>query len=65
MEENISVLTVAEIAAKTRISKMTIYREVHSGALPSFRVGKSFRVFETDLVNYIALRMTGLTERGN
>ena len=37
-------LTVAEVAAVMRVSKMTVYRLVHSGELPSVRVGRSFRV---------------------
>lgn len=27
-----------------RVSKMTVYRLVHSGELPAVRVGRSFRV---------------------
>lgn len=37
-------LTVAEVAEIARVSKMTVYRMVHSGELPAIRVGKSFRV---------------------
>jgi excisionase family DNA binding protein len=37
-------LTVAEVAAVMRVSKMTVYRLVHSGELPAIRVGRSFRV---------------------
>ena len=37
-------LTVAEVAALMRVSKMTVYRLVHSGELPAIRVGRSFRV---------------------
>lgn len=37
-------LTVAEVADMARVSKMTVYRMVHSGELPAIRVGKSFRV---------------------
>ena len=39
-------LTVAEVAAMMRVSKMTVYRLVHSGELPALRVGRSFRVPE-------------------
>ena len=39
-------LTVAEVAALMRVSKMTVYRLVHSGELPAVRVGRSFRVPE-------------------
>ncbi len=37
-------LTVAEVASVMRVSKMTVYRLVHSGELPAVRVGRSFRV---------------------
>jgi excisionase family DNA binding protein len=37
-------LTVAEVASLMRVSKMTVYRLVHSGELPAVRVGRSFRV---------------------
>ncbi len=36
--------TVAEVAKVMRVSKMTVYRLVHSGELPAVRVGRSFRV---------------------
>ena len=37
-------LTVAEVAALMRVSKMTVYRLVHNGELPAVLVGRSFRV---------------------
>ena len=40
----ISFLTVAEVAAMMRVSKMTVYRLVHGGELAAVRVGRSFRV---------------------
>jgi excisionase family DNA binding protein len=45
-------LTVAEVAARVRVSKMTVYRLVHSGELEAVRVGRSFRVPE-DAVNQL------------
>ena len=46
-------LTVAEVAATMRVSKMTVYRLVHSGELPAVRVGRSFRVTEEDVNEYL------------
>jgi excisionase family DNA binding protein len=43
---DVRFLTVAEVAAMLRVSKMTVYRLVHSGELASVRVGRSFRVPE-------------------
>jgi len=40
----VQFLTVAEVAAMMRVSKMTVYRLVHGGELPAARVGRSFRV---------------------
>ena len=39
-------LTVAEVATIMRVSKMTVYRLVHSGDLVAMRVGRSYRVPE-------------------
>ena len=46
-------LTVAEVAAMMRVSKMTVYRLVHNGELPAVRVGRSFRVREADVDEYL------------
>jgi excisionase family DNA binding protein len=46
-------LTVAEVAAVMRVSKMTVYRMVHSGELPAVRVGRSFRVPEKAVQDYL------------
>ena len=46
-------LTVAEVAALMRVSKMTVYRLVHSGELPAARVGRSFRVPEDTVNEYL------------
>jgi excisionase family DNA binding protein len=46
-------LTIAEVAAMMRVSKMTVYRLVHGGELPAVRVGRSFRVAEKDVDEYI------------
>jgi excisionase family DNA binding protein len=46
-------LTVAEVAAVMRVSKMTVYRLVHSGELTAVRVGRSFRVPERAVHDYL------------
>lgn len=46
-------LTVAEVAALMRVSKMTVYRLVHSGELSAVRVGRSFRVPEHAVDAYL------------
>jgi excisionase family DNA binding protein len=44
---DVRFLTVAEVAEMMRVSKMTVYRLVHSGDLPAIRFGRSFRVPES------------------
>jgi excisionase family DNA binding protein len=53
-------LTVAEVATLMRVSKMTVYRLVHSGELAAVRVGRSFRVPEHAVNTYLreAFRQT-------
>ena len=46
-------LTVAEVASVMRVSKMTVYRLVHNGDLPAVRVGRSFRVPEQAVDDYL------------
>jgi excisionase family DNA binding protein len=46
-------LTVAEVASLMRVSKMTVYRLVHSGELNAVRVGRSFRVPESAVHAYL------------
>jgi excisionase family DNA binding protein len=46
-------LTVAEVAGLMRVSKMTVYRLVHNGDLPAVRVGRSFRVPEQAVHDYL------------
>lgn len=45
--KDVSFLTVAEVAEMMRVSRMTVYRLVHSGELPAIRFGRSFRVPES------------------
>ena len=46
-------LTVAEVASLMRVSKMTVYRLVHNGELPAVQIGRSFRVEERAVHEYI------------
>ena len=57
----VKFLTIAEVAAMMRVSKMTVYRLVHSGELASVRVGRSFRVPERAVHDYL---QTGFGEVG-
>lgn len=46
-------LTVAEVAAQLRVSKMTIYRLVHGEEVASVRIGRSFRIPESSVARYL------------
>jgi excisionase family DNA binding protein len=50
---DVRFLTVAEVATIMRVSKMTVYRLVHSGELDAIRVGRSFRVPEQAVNQYL------------
>lgn len=50
--------TVAEVAAVMRVSRMTVYRLVHSGDLPAVRVGRSFRVPQRAVHEYLEAAYT-------
>ena len=54
-------LTPAEVAEDLRVSAMTVYRLIKSGDLPAVRVGRSFRVAESDVDTYLA---SGYTQAG-
>ena len=50
------LLTVAEVASAMRVSNMTVYRLIKSGELPAVRVGKNYRLRESDLERFLEER---------
>jgi excisionase family DNA binding protein len=56
---DVRFLTVAEVATIMRVSKMTVYRLVHSGELEAIRVGRSFRVPEQAVNQYLRAAFVG------
>ncbi len=50
------LLTVAEVAATMRVSTMTVYRLIKGGDLAAIRVGKNYRIRESDMDDYLAGR---------
>jgi excisionase family DNA binding protein len=50
---DVKFLTICEVAVIVRLSKMSVYRLVHSGELEAVRVGRSFRVPEQAVVSYL------------
>ena len=51
-------LTVQEVEDLMRVSSMTVYRLIKAGDLPAVRVGRSFRVSDSDVDAYLAARYT-------
>lgn len=37
-------VTVGEVTRRLRVSKMTVYRQIHNKTLPAVRFGRSFRI---------------------
>lgn len=54
----VGFLTAAEVAARLRLSTMTVYRLIHAGELPATRIGRSFRLRATDVDRFLADRYT-------
>ena len=50
---DLKFLTVAEVAGVMRVSKMTVYRLVHAGTLPAVQGGRSYRVPEKAVHDYL------------
>ena len=50
------LLTVAEVAGTMRVSNMTVYRLIKGGDLPALRVGKNYRVRESEVDRYLEAR---------
>lgn len=46
------LLTVREVADAMRVSTMTVYRLIRAGEIPAIRVGRHFRIRESDLTEY-------------
>ncbi len=62
MATNVStsdLYTVAEVAAMMRVSKMTVYRLVQAGTIHSIRFGRSYRVPQSAVREYIASTNSG------
>lgn len=50
------LLTVGEVATMMRVSNMTVYRLIKAGQLAAIRVGKNYRIRESDVDRYLSER---------
>lgn len=55
-------LSVTDVAKHINISKMTIYRLIESGEIPALRVGRSVRILQTDLEEYVIRNTSNMEE---
>lgn len=56
---DVGYLTVAEVAALLRVSKMSIYRFMERGTLRAVRLGRDFRIPEPEVRAWLARSATG------
>lgn len=57
------LLTVTEVASLMRVSNMTVYRLIKGGHLAAIRVGKNYRIRESDVNRYLAERAVQVEKR--
>lgn len=58
------LLTVSEVADLMRVSNMTVYRLIKSGSLAAIRVGKNYRIRESDVNRYLSDRAVRVETNG-
>jgi excisionase family DNA binding protein len=58
------LLTVGEVGGAMRVSDMTVYRLIKGGELPAFRVGRNYRIRESDVDRYLTERSVRAREDG-
>ena len=56
------LLTVGEVATLMRVSNMTVYRLIKGGQLAAIRVGKNYRIRESDVNKYLSDRSVKVEE---
>ena len=49
-------LTVEQVANHLQVVKMTVYRYIKAGLLPSYKIGKEYRIKESDLNSFLDQR---------
>ena len=57
METADRLLTVQEVAGIMRVSNMTVYRLIRSGELKAARVGRGYRIRESEVDAYLDREM--------
>ncbi len=55
--DNSQIMTVEEVAAYLKLSKITVYKLVKKGQLPGFRVGNSWRFRKDRILEIMSEQM--------
>lgn len=53
MNNDDELMRVSAIAARLKVSKMTVYRSIHAGRLPAIRIGRTYRVYASVVDEYL------------
>ena len=53
------LLTAGEVAGTMRVSTMTVYRMIKGGQLPAIRVGRGYRIRQSEVERYLEERRVG------
>lgn len=51
--QTVEWLTVAQVADRLKLSKMTVYRMVEQKALPAFQFGRAYRIRSEDYDEFV------------
>jgi excisionase family DNA binding protein len=51
--ENQEIMTITQVAEYLQISEITTYKLVNEGQIPSFKIGRHWRVKKEDLSEFI------------
>jgi excisionase family DNA binding protein len=54
--------TVGQIADELGLCKMTVYRRIHAGEIQAVKVGKSYRVKDSDFKQYLVQSRVGMED---
>lgn len=53
MSQETTLLKVSEVGARLGMSRSSIYREIQSGRLRAFKIGKSVRISSEEVSRYL------------
>lgn len=52
--DNLKVYTLDEVAEILKVTKRTLYNYLKAGTLPAVKIGKSYRITEANLQEFIS-----------